>query len=60
MSTFCLNVQIAECRFQSIKYIYFDTKRIAVILTVAHSLNVSSMQFLVSDSNKGLQVTLVH
>lgn len=36
---FVLSVLIAEGHFQSIKYIYFDTKRITVILTVSHSLN---------------------
>lgn len=60
MSIFCLKVLIIESHFQPIKYIYFDTKRIVVILTVSHSLNVSSIQYLVSDSIKGLQVTLVH
>lgn len=59
-SVFCLSVLTAESHFQSVKYIYFDTKRTVVILTVSHSLNVSSIQFLVSDSTKGLQVTLVH
>ena len=60
MTVFSLSMLIAESYFQSIKYIYLDTERTVVILTVSHGLNVSSIQFLVSDSTKGLQVTLVH
>ena len=60
MTVFSLSMLIAESYFQSIKYIYLDIERTVVILTVSHGLNVSSIQFLVSDSTKGLQVTLVH
>lgn len=60
MTVFSLSMLIAESYFQPIKYIYLDTERTVVILTVSHGLNVSSIQFLVSDSIKGLQVTLVH
>ena len=60
MTVFSLSMLIAESYFQSIKYIYLDTERTVVILTVSHGLNVSSILFLVSDSTKGLQVTLVH
>lgn len=61
LNVFCLTVLIVESHFQPIKYIHSDTHiKTVVILTVSHSLNVSLLQFLVSDSTKGLQVTLVH
>lgn len=60
MTVFSLSMLIVESYFQSIKYIYLDIERTVVILTVSYGLNISSIQFLVSDSTKGLQVTLVH